>query len=92
MSYLRSQDLFGYAVNFSFNKKGNEHRTKLGGFCSILIKLALFTYAGILIQKMITRSDNKNETFTLTANKNLEIKFGATDIKYTLAMTDINAG
>lgn len=69
MSFIQRQDLFGYAANFTFNKKGHHHQTFIGGFCSIIIKLILLSYAAILIQRMVTKSDCKNETFILTAEK-----------------------
>jgi len=53
-----------------------------------VIKLALLTYASILTHKMVTLGDDKNETFALTANEDLEVKLGDTELKYTISLYD----
>ena len=53
-----------------------------------MIKLALLTYASILAHKMVTLGDNKNETFALTANEDMEVNFGDTELKYTISLYD----
>jgi len=81
--------MFGHPVNFSFNKKGQTHKTAIGGCCSLIIRLILAIYAGILFQRMIAFDSNKNETFILTSNENQEVKFGESEIKYTVTLFDL---
>jgi hypothetical protein len=59
-SWLKSNDFFGHKVELNFNKKGSTHNTTLGGFASILVKIALCLYVGILVKKFWLYEDDKN--------------------------------
>ena len=89
MSRFISQDMFGHPVNFSFNKKGVQHKTAIGGCCSLIIRAILAVYAGVLLKRMLYLEGNTNETFILTEEENQEVKFGESDIKYTITLFDL---
>jgi len=73
MNWITSNDLFGKAVNFTFDKKGNEHQTIIGGIISLFIRLTFLWYAVILTSRMINLDDNKNESFILTSNESQDV-------------------
>jgi len=64
----------------------------VGGICSILIRVIIAIYFTILFQRMITLSDNKNETFPLATDQTQEYVFGDTDIKYLITLFDFGKG
>ena len=41
---MRERDIFGHSISLNFDKKGDSHRTVIGGFFSILIKVFLIVY------------------------------------------------
>ena len=41
---VRDQDMFGHVIALNFNKKGESHTTLIGGFFSVLIKIAFSIY------------------------------------------------
>ena len=45
-------------------------------------------YAIILFERMATRSDNKNETYTISTSESLNQPFGETGIKYLIMLYD----
>jgi hypothetical protein len=48
---IRSQDLFGYRLNFNYSGKGSEFKTILGGIASVWIKIfILFVFMTRAIQ------------------------------------------
>jgi len=69
MNFIQNKDFFGHPANFTFNKKGHEHKTTIGGICSIIIRIMVAVYAFILFQRMASLSDNKNETYSMTDNE-----------------------
>ena len=43
-SYIRDGDIFGFPIRLTFDGKGNEHKTVIGGFMSIFVKVFLIWY------------------------------------------------
>ena len=58
-SFLLSQDLFGHLISFNFDKKGDTHNTKIGGFVSILVKVFFAIFIGLNAKKMVFYEENK---------------------------------
>ena len=46
--------MFGHKINVNFNKK-NVHKTLIGGFASLVIKIALMTYVVLKFKIMFNR-------------------------------------
>jgi sorbitol-specific phosphotransferase system component IIC len=55
---LTDQDEFGHVIALNFQKKGEEHKTMIGGLFSFLISILLLVYFGLCINKLITGEDN----------------------------------
>ena len=47
-------DMFGYQFGLNFNKKGDNHKTMLGGLLSLFIKTAWAYYTYMLVSKLLT--------------------------------------
>ena len=47
----------------NFNKKGDEHKTLLGGIFSFMVNIALIIYLAICIRKLITGDENVRLSF-----------------------------
>ena len=54
---LRKQDIFGHHVQLNFARNGSVHTTALGGFLSIVLKVAYAGYLALLIKTMVTHDD-----------------------------------
>ena len=56
---VKSQDLFGHPIRLNFNQRGSRHKTVVGGFLSIFIRIALVAYVVVVIHRMFSYGDNK---------------------------------
>ena len=56
---IRNRDIFGHVANLGFNKKGNLHRTLIGGICSFIAYMILMIYFGWNTYKMFRYADDK---------------------------------
>ena len=57
--FLKNRDLFGHPVQLNFNKKGSQHTTVVGGVVSIIVKVLMLTYVGVLMNRMIEYKDDQ---------------------------------
>ena len=58
-SVLLARDMFGHAIPFNFNKKGETHNTVFGGCISLVLKAFLLVFFAQKTFIMVTRTDNK---------------------------------
>ena len=56
--FIESHDLFGHIVNLNFNRNNNSHNTALGGLISILIKIFMIVYIGLISKKVVLSEGN----------------------------------
>ena len=56
---LSNQDIFGHEINLQFRKKGNVHKTWIGGCFSLCVKIVIIGYISYLLIKMFTYGDDK---------------------------------
>lgn len=54
--------MFGHKVSLNFNKKGKDHKTTVGGFCSLFIRLIMLTYVILLFKRLFLKERNAIET------------------------------
>ena len=52
---MKNRDLFGFPIQFHFDQNGSEHRTVVGGFVSILIKVFMIWYIYILVKIVVMK-------------------------------------
>ena len=62
-SILHSQDIFGYQVQLNFNRNGNVHKTSLGGFVSIIVKIMYAGYMAFLFYKMLSHDEDRTYAY-----------------------------
>ncbi len=55
---LREWDWFGHTVALNFNREGETHNTTIGGFCSILLRIAVLIYFIMNLNKLIFREED----------------------------------
>ena len=55
---IRDHDMFGHVINLNFNRSGPTHNTTIGGFTSILIKLAMTVYIFLNFKKLLLKEDD----------------------------------
>ena len=78
--WLKSHDMFGHTVNFSFNGKGDTHNTAPGGFFSVIIKLAVAVYVFLKLKILIlSEGDNNSSALFLVDNS----EGGSTHVDYS---------
>ena len=58
-NFIEDQDMFGYAIAFNYDKKGDTHKTKVGGIVSIIVKILFINFVGLHLKKMYMYEDNK---------------------------------
>lgn len=58
-TFIESNDMFGHIVNLNFNRNNNSHNTALGGMISILIKVFMIIYIGIISKKVVLSEGNE---------------------------------
>ena len=59
-NFLRSKDLFGHLITLNFNLRGQHHKTTIGGFVSICIKLFIYVYVILNFMTLFTYGNNKD--------------------------------
>ena len=57
--FLKNRDLFGHQVQLNFNKKGPQHTMVVGGVVSIIVKVLMLTYVGVLMNRMLEYKDDQ---------------------------------
>ena len=57
--FLIDQDYFGHHLQFNFDKQGDNHRTKFGGFISIIVKFVLSVYIFLRFRVLIEGDDDE---------------------------------
>ena len=58
-NHLKDHDLFGHAVVLNFNRGGDTHKTIIGGFFSLFVKLGMLFYIMLNVMKLVTFDDDK---------------------------------
>jgi len=54
--------MFGHQVSLNFDQQGDSHQTPVGGFFSIFIKIAIWTYVFYNFKKMLLNESDTNFT------------------------------
>ena len=55
--HIKNLDLFGYRLDFNYQKKGSEYKTTIGGLASIAIRLfVLFVFISRLNQLLFFKN------------------------------------
>ena len=60
MDKVRSFDMFGHVVNLNFDQRGVAHKTFIGGFFSIFIRIFLTVYFYLNARKIVFSEGDKN--------------------------------
>jgi hypothetical protein len=74
--------MFGHTINLNFNKEGDSHTTSIGGFFSLIIRVAMGIYIFMNFKKMILHEDDSTftEVNTLDLDEYGEKPFDETDM------------
>jgi hypothetical protein len=59
---LREKDMFGYLITLNFNRRGQYHKTQIGGIVSMCIKIFINVYIVLNFTTLFSYGDNKNGT------------------------------
>ena len=54
---IKSFDLFGYKIEFNYNRMGSNYRTTCGGIMSILIQVFVYFVFAMRIYQMVEQSN-----------------------------------
>ena len=60
------QDMFGHPIGLNFAQRGEEHKTLLGGFWSLIINILLIIYFALCVRKIVTGEENLRITTIAT--------------------------
>ena len=89
-SSFKKHDMFGHSIQLNFDRKGDTHKTCIGGFVTSFVHIIVFIYIFLNMKKMLLLEDNKN--FTEIGVTNLEekgiIDYGETNILVYMAIRD----
>lgn len=53
INYIRLLDIFGYPVGLNFEKKGETHKTFIGGIASLFVNMCILIYTILMVKKLI---------------------------------------
>ena len=56
--YVKSHDMFGHIVQLNFNKSGSYHKTLIGGFFSLVIKIVCLLFIIVRGRTILIHSDD----------------------------------
>lgn len=51
--------MFGHEIHLNFNKDGKQHKTVVGGACSVTIKLIMLIYVALNVKRLLLHEDNQ---------------------------------
>ena len=54
--------MFGHQIALNFEKKGDSHKTFVGGFISIIVKAGLIAYVAICCKRMLLQERDATNT------------------------------
>lgn len=94
-SFIRAQDYFGAPVSLGFNKKGSSHKTVVGGWASILVRLIMATYTLDLVNKWWNFLEDRNTTFESTVESvelNANISLAESQVRFAMLLVNPRTG
>ena len=62
LSCLRNRDIFGHPIKLNFDKKGDSHKTVIGGFFSMLVQAFFLWYIIFHFRKIILKDSDVQYT------------------------------
>ena len=65
---ITEMDMFGHRFDLNFNKRGEEHKTFITGFVSIIIRAMIAGYVFLVFKRMINKEADNNITFVKPLN------------------------
>ena len=79
--HIESFDIFGHSIALNFDRKGDTHKTVIGGICSSLLVLLLLIYVCLLGRDLFMHHRDDVSLFTngLDLKNEPAIKFKNTD-------------
>ena len=57
---IKSYDMYGHPVKLNFAHSGDNHKTLIGGYFSIIINIFIWTYIGYNVKKLLMREANRD--------------------------------
>lgn len=72
LNFVRSFDMYGHKVQFNFQRKGDTHKTLLGGIISMFIRCFMVGYFYILMKRMFLME--RDDITSTIGSENLEVK------------------
>ena len=81
---VREFDWFGHSVNLNFNREGDTHNTLIGGFCSVVFRIAMCVYIVMNVSKLLMTSED-NILYALMNDSSAEISavsYAAIDLAF----------
>jgi hypothetical protein len=74
--------MFGHSISMNFNKRGASHKTHIGGFFSIFIKVLIRAYVLLNFKTMFWYEANKNKSYSelKKINELGQVNYNQTDL------------
>ena len=73
-NFLKRHDMFGHPVGVNFKKQGDHHKTTLGGFVSVFVKMVLGVYVILMFRRLFTNGDDHFSTSEFK-NENSSVEY-----------------
>lgn len=67
---VTEMDMFGHRFDLNFNKRGEEHKTFITGFASMIIRTFIAIYVFLVFKRMINKEGDNNTTFVKPVDLN----------------------
>jgi hypothetical protein len=80
---IKNHDLFGHLITFNFDNNGDTHKTIIGGFFSLIIKIMLSVYIYFRVKKLIFLEDANSSVSSMLLKVDLHGEVPLTDLHIT---------
>ena len=63
-SKIKSQDMYGHPVKLNFAESGDNHKTLIGGFFSMIINFLVWAFIAYNVKKLLMKEANRDLTIS----------------------------
>ena len=73
-------DLYGHHIKLNFDQEGSIHKTLLGGYFSLIVRLLLLLYVLRLLKRLLLSEEAVHSTHTAKMDWTQEVYFNTTSL------------
>jgi hypothetical protein len=71
--FIKTMDMFGREVNLNFDKKGEYHKTVIGGIFSMLLSIIIIIYGGMRLNVLFNNLEDADMSMMQVIDPNNDL-------------------